>query len=52
MLLLRSFAIPPTYGVTENGNIILIRVVRLKEEDSWARYAATPTSLCFVLYFL
>lgn len=32
--LLLRFAIPPTYGVTENGSIVFIRIVRKKVEDS------------------
>jgi len=47
-LLLRSFAIPPTYGVTENGSIVCIRMVRNKDEDSGACCAATPAALCSV----
>ncbi len=47
--MLRSFAIPPTYVVTENGNIVFIRMVSKKDEDSGAWYATTPTALCSVL---
>ncbi len=46
--MLRSFAGPPTYGVTGSGNIVCIRVVSGKVGDAEAWLAKTPIALCSV----
>lgn len=46
--MLRCLSGPPTYVVTESGNIVCIRVVRGKVQDAKAWLATTPVALCSV----